>query len=110
MHWVCGRSGVGGLGEHIAGFCVLNDWSARDIQREEMRVGLGPAKGKDFATSIGPALVTPDEIASARSGKGYDLAMEARRNGVTSCPAPVRCTGSWTVSEARTSKPSSTPV
>ena len=70
-------------GSHIAGYCVLNDWSARDIQREEMAVGLGPAKGKDFATSIGPALVTPDEIESARSGKGYDLAMVARRNGVT---------------------------
>jgi fumarylacetoacetate (FAA) hydrolase len=69
--------------EHIAGYCVLNDWSARDIQREEMRIGLGPAKAKDFATSIGPAIVTADEIAGARSGKGYDLAMEARRNGAT---------------------------
>jgi 2-keto-4-pentenoate hydratase/2-oxohepta-3-ene-1,7-dioic acid hydratase in catechol pathway len=66
---------------YIAGYCVLNDWSARDIQAEEMKVGLGPAKGKDFATSIGPALVTPDEIDDARSGKGYDLAMTARRNG-----------------------------
>ncbi len=66
---------------YIAGYCIMNDWSARDIQRLEMRVGLGPAKGKDFATSIGPALVTPDEIAGARDGKGYDLEMEARRNG-----------------------------
>jgi fumarylacetoacetate (FAA) hydrolase len=46
----------------IAGFTLLNDWSARDIQRREMTVGLGPAKGKDFATSIGPWLVTPDEL------------------------------------------------
>jgi fumarylacetoacetate (FAA) hydrolase len=46
----------------IAGFMLLNDWSARDIQRREMTVGLGPAKGKDFATSIGPWLVTPDEL------------------------------------------------
>jgi fumarylacetoacetate (FAA) hydrolase len=46
----------------IAGFMLLNDWSARDIQRKEMTVGLGPAKGKDFATSIGPWLVTPDEL------------------------------------------------
>ena len=46
----------------IGGFTVLNDWSARDLQRAEMRVGLGPAKGKDFATSLGPILVTPDEF------------------------------------------------
>ncbi|MDO9172113.1 MAG: fumarylacetoacetate hydrolase family protein, partial [bacterium] len=46
----------------IAGYCVLNDWSARDLQRAEMKVGLGPAKGKDFATGLGPWLVTPDEI------------------------------------------------
>jgi fumarylacetoacetate (FAA) hydrolase len=46
----------------IAGFTLFNDWSARDVQRAEMSVGLGPAKGKDFATSIGPWLVTPDEL------------------------------------------------
>jgi fumarylacetoacetate (FAA) hydrolase len=46
----------------IAGFTVMNDWSARDIQRKEMRVGLGPAKAKDFATSMGPVLVTVDEF------------------------------------------------
>ncbi|MFL5952604.1 MAG: fumarylacetoacetate hydrolase family protein [Gaiellaceae bacterium] len=46
----------------IGGFTVLNDWSARDVQRAEMRVGLGPAKGKDFATSLGPVVVTPDEL------------------------------------------------
>jgi fumarylacetoacetate (FAA) hydrolase len=46
----------------IAGFTLMNDWSARDIQRREMTVGLGPAKGKDFATSLGPWLVTPDEL------------------------------------------------
>ena len=46
----------------IAGYCLLNDWSARAIQREVMKVGLGPNKGKDFATSIGPWLVTPDEL------------------------------------------------
>lgn len=48
---------------YIFGFMIMNDWSARDLQREEMRVGLGPAKGKDFATSLGPWLVTPDELA-----------------------------------------------
>jgi fumarylacetoacetate (FAA) hydrolase len=47
---------------HVAGLSILNDWSARDIQAMEMRVGLGPAKGKDFASSLGPALVTLDEL------------------------------------------------
>jgi fumarylacetoacetate (FAA) hydrolase len=46
----------------IAGFMLMNDWSARDLQAKEMTVGLGPAKGKDFATSLGPWLVTPDEL------------------------------------------------
>ena len=78
---------------YIAGFTIINDWSARDIQRREMKVGLGPAKGKDFATSIGPYLVTPDEledrilsdpkgIGTGRSrGNRYDLTMTARVNG-----------------------------
>jgi fumarylacetoacetate (FAA) hydrolase len=59
----------------IGGFTVMNDWSARDMQRLEMRVGLGPAKGKDFATSVGPVLVTPDEF---DGGSGE---MVARVNG-----------------------------
>ena len=66
--------------EAIGGYTILNDWSARDLQREETTVRLGPAKGKDFASSIGPWLVTPDELADARSGKGYDLAMTATVN------------------------------
>lgn len=68
---------------HVAGYTVLNDWSARDLQRQEMSVGLGPAKGKDFATSLGPAIVTPDELAgriSAETGT-IDLWMTARLNG-----------------------------
>jgi fumarylacetoacetate (FAA) hydrolase len=52
--------------EAIGGYLVLNDWSARDLQRDETSVRLGPAKGKDFATSIGPWLVTPDELADRR--------------------------------------------
>jgi fumarylacetoacetate (FAA) hydrolase len=52
---------IGADGE-IAGFTLLNDWSARDVQHAEMTVGLGPAKGKDFAISLGPWLVTPDEL------------------------------------------------
>jgi fumarylacetoacetate (FAA) hydrolase len=51
-----------GRDQKIAGFTAMNDWSARDIQRKEARVGLGPAKAKDFATSLGPVLVTPDEF------------------------------------------------
>ncbi len=51
-----------GADGQIGGFTVMNDWSARDVQRQEMRVGLGPAKGKDFATSFGPVVVTPDEF------------------------------------------------
>jgi len=66
---------------HIAGYMIMNDWSARDLQREEMKVGLGPAKGKDFATSFGPWLVTPDELEDRRSGSGFDLSMLARING-----------------------------
>jgi fumarylacetoacetate (FAA) hydrolase len=65
----------------IGGYLVLNDWSARDLQREETTVRLGPAKGKDFASSVGPWLVTPDELADVRAGKGYDLAMTATVNG-----------------------------
>lgn len=71
---------------YIAGFTILNDWSARDIQRREMRIGLGPSKGKDFATSIGPYLVTPDELEEkllpdTSRGNRYDLAMAASVNG-----------------------------
>jgi len=64
--------------EAIGGYMILNDWSARDLQRDETTVRLGPAKGKDFASSIGPWLVTPDELADARRGPGYDLEMTAR--------------------------------
>jgi 2-keto-4-pentenoate hydratase/2-oxohepta-3-ene-1,7-dioic acid hydratase in catechol pathway len=64
--------------EYIAGYTVMNDFSARDIQRKEMKVRLGPAKGKDWCTAIGPVLVTPDEI-----GDPYDLRMTARINNET---------------------------
>jgi fumarylacetoacetate (FAA) hydrolase len=59
----------------IGGFTIMNDWSARDLQRKEMKVGLGPAKGKDFATSLGPVVVTSDDF-DGRSG-----VMVARVNG-----------------------------
>ena len=68
---------------HIFGYTIFNDWSARDIQRKEMAVGLGPAKGKDFASSFGPVILTPDELADRATGRPgvYDLAMRARVNG-----------------------------
>ncbi|MEN8165142.1 MAG: fumarylacetoacetate hydrolase family protein, partial [Acidobacteriota bacterium] len=62
----------------IAGYCLFNDWSARSIQGQVMKVGLGPAKGKDFASSLGPYLVTPDEL-----GPLADLRLQARVNGET---------------------------
>ena len=67
--------------EAVGGYTIFNDWSARDLQREETVVRLGPAKGKDFASSFGPWLVTPDELTDARRGTGYDLAMTATVNG-----------------------------
>jgi fumarylacetoacetate (FAA) hydrolase len=68
--------------EAIGGYTIFNDWSARDLQRDETAVRLGPAKGKDFASSFGPWLVTPDELEHARSARGFDLAMTASVNGV----------------------------
>ncbi|HEY0945269.1 MAG TPA: fumarylacetoacetate hydrolase family protein [Opitutaceae bacterium] len=67
--------------EHVAGLTIVNDLSARDLQRAEMSVGLGPAKGKDFATAAGPWLVTRDEFADRIDGERLQLAMRARKNG-----------------------------
>src|SRR5215210_2016735 len=64
-----------GAGGAVGGFTVMNDWSARDLQLKEMKVGLGPAKGKDFATSLGPVVVTVDEFDGSRA------TMVARVNG-----------------------------
>ncbi len=67
----------------IGGYCVMNDWSARDVQGREMKLGLGPSKGKDFATTIGPWVVTADELDDSRDADGFlDLQMEVRVNGV----------------------------
>ena len=67
--------------EHIFGFMIMNDWSARDVQMEEMKMNLGPAKGKDFCTSIGPYLVTRDELkkytSKTKKGDVYNLKMSA---------------------------------
>jgi len=77
--------------DHIFGYTIFNDWSARDIQQVETRVGLGPAKAKDFASSLGPAIITPDELsdrATERPGI-YQLEMVARING------EERSRGNW---------------
>ncbi|SNS45506.1 2-keto-4-pentenoate hydratase/2-oxohepta-3-ene-1,7-dioic acid hydratase (catechol pathway) [Geodermatophilus saharensis] len=63
--------------EHVFGYTVLNDWSARDLQAREMRVNLGPAKGKDSATTLGPWLVTADELEPHRDDEGF-LALDMR--------------------------------
>jgi fumarylacetoacetate (FAA) hydrolase len=84
---VIGKTGMNILVEeaeaYIFGYTIFNDWSARDIQRREMKVGLGPAKGKDFASSLGPWIVTPDELKERATGRPgvFDLEMTARLNG-----------------------------
>ena len=86
---VIGREGkdipVEEANAYIAGYTIMNDWSARDFQRKDMKLNLGPGKGKDFATSLGPCLVTLDELSARRTGQGaserYDMTMLARVNG-----------------------------
>jgi len=83
---IIGRAGrdltVAEAGAHIAGYTLFNDWSARDLQAREMRVGLGPCKGKDTASTLGPWLVTPDELAPYRDADGFlRLALAAAVNG-----------------------------
>ena len=86
---VIGREGknipVDEAAAYIAGYTIMNDWSARDFQRLDMKLNLGPGKGKDFATSLGPWLVTPDELETRKTGSGaserYDMTMLARVDG-----------------------------
>src|ERR1700748_2625083 len=75
--------------QYIAGYMIMNDMSARTLQMEEMLLNLGPAKGKDFATVIGPWLVTPDELEKNKvackpghTGNAYNLEMLCRINGI----------------------------
>ncbi|QJU56314.1 fumarylacetoacetate hydrolase family protein (plasmid) [Herbiconiux sp. KACC 21604] len=65
----------------IVGYTVLNDWSGRDVQKREMGLSMGPVKGKDTATSIGPWVVTPDELADRATATGFDLRMTCTVNG-----------------------------
>lgn len=69
--------------DYIAGFCIFNDWSCRDLQRDESAVGLGPAKGKDSASSLGPCLVTTDELLPYLKDGRLGVKCSARVNGVT---------------------------
>lgn len=75
--------------QYIAGYMIMNDMSARTLQMEEMLLNLGPAKGKDFSTVIGPMLVTPDELEAYKiaakpnhTGSNYNLKMTCKVNGV----------------------------
>ena len=78
----CSNIKAGDAEKVIAGYTILNDWSARDLQREEMPMSLGPAKGKDFASSFGPYMVTPDELEDAWDDKGkLHLRMTCHVNG-----------------------------
>ena len=90
---VIGKSGrnirANDADDHIAGLLILNDFSARQLQAEEMKLHLGPAKGKDFATALGPWLVTLDELApyevpapDGHTGKKWNLPMQCRVNGI----------------------------
>ena len=74
--------------DYIAGLMIMNDFSARALQMKEMKLSLGPAKGKDFATALGPMMVTMDELKKYKTktpdghiGDVYDLEMKAFYNG-----------------------------
>ena len=70
--------------DHIFGYTIFNDWSARDLQVQEMKVNFGPVKSKDFACSFGPVILTQEELADKATGRPgvFDLEMIARVNGV----------------------------
>lgn len=95
LEWaaVIGKKGMNIKAEmadsYIAGYTIMNDMSARTLQMEEMKLNLGPAKGKDFSTVIGPYLITPDELKEHlipckvnHTGNNYNLKMTCKVNGV----------------------------
>jgi fumarylacetoacetate (FAA) hydrolase len=84
--------------EAIGGYFLLNDWSARDLQRDESVVRLGPAKGKDFATTIGPWIVTPGELRDVVAGEARapDLELTATVTGADGRSVEVS-RGRWSV-------------
>lgn len=86
LGFVIGREGIDISREnaldYVMGITIVNDWSARDVQMEEMKLNLGPAKGKDFATSIGPVILTADSLMKRRGTEGkFDIHVEASVNG-----------------------------
>jgi fumarylacetoacetate (FAA) hydrolase len=90
---------------YIAGFTIMNDLSARKLQMEEMLLNLGPAKGKDFSTVIGPWLVTPDELSSylvpakqGHVGNNYNLSMKCWVNDILVSEGNVKDMD-WTFAE-----------
>lgn len=100
---VIGREGAdltpGQAHDRIVGYTVFNDWSARDLQSAEMKVGLGPCKGKDTATTLGPYLVTADELEPHRDADGFlRLALTAEVNG-TKVGEDLLSNMSWTFEE-----------
>ena len=85
-----GRSLQPGRRCEIFGYTIMNDWSARDLQRREMKVNLGPAKGKDFASTLGPWLVTADELEPYRDADGFlALEMSVSVNGIADRQRPA---------------------
>ncbi len=67
----------------ILGYCLVNDWTARDFQSAEMKLNMGPHKGKDFCTSFGPYIITPDEFSDRKKGKAFDVEVELLWNGTS---------------------------
>ncbi|MEZ4820039.1 MAG: fumarylacetoacetate hydrolase family protein [Bdellovibrionota bacterium] len=88
--------------DYIFGYMIWNDLSARCLQMEEMKLSLGPAKGKDFANTFGPYLVTKDELVNKKintpEGEKYDLVMKARHNGTQVSEGNMK-TMDWTFAQ-----------
>ncbi len=86
-------------GKHIAGYTIFNDWSARDLQFAEMRLGLGICKGKDFSNTLGPWIVTADELERFRSGDRLDLDLRAEINGEPLLDGDTLANMAWSFEE-----------
>jgi len=100
---VLGRGGrnipVAEAGDHIAGYTIYNDWSARDIAGRELRLPLGFHKAKDFANTFGPWIVTPDELAPHRRDGRLDLRLQASVNGTPLGDADTLANMAWSFEE-----------
>ncbi len=100
---VIGRAGrnipVAQAGEHIAGYTIFNDWSARDIAGRELRMPLGFHKAKDFDNTFGPWIVTADELEPYRSGDRLDLRLQASINGRPLGDADTLVNMAWSFEE-----------